>query len=145
MLISDLGKKINDAQLSTQNTLIDLSERMDRMEKGKIVNTAYSTKDLNPNPSVAPTSTTEVEYGMPLNYFAGQTPPLGAVRPHRTEHVRSVPWYWPRHQLRHLRQFRVRLPLAEQMNWRVLYCCTLLNRTANHLFDPPCHKMFGMT
>ena len=46
MLLSDLGKNINDGQLSTQNTLIDLSKRMDRMEKGKTVNIAYSTKDL---------------------------------------------------------------------------------------------------
>ena len=48
MLLSDLGKKIHDVEQSTQNTLIDLSERMDRMEKGKTVNTAYSTKDLPP-------------------------------------------------------------------------------------------------
>ena len=69
MLLSDLGKKIQDAQLSTQNTLIDLSERMDRMEMGKSVNTAYSTKDLPPS-SAAPTSTVSVEFGLPPNYFA---------------------------------------------------------------------------
>ena len=69
MLLSDLGKKINDAQLSTQNTLIDLSERMDRMEKGKTVDTTYSTKDLTPS-SAAPTSTVSVEFGLPPNYFA---------------------------------------------------------------------------
>ena len=63
MLLSDLGKKINDAQLSMQNTLIDLSERMDRMEKGKTVDTTYSTKDLYPS-SAAPTSTVNVEFGM---------------------------------------------------------------------------------
>ena len=70
MLLSDLGKKINDAQLSTQNTLIDLSERMDRMENGKNVNTTYSTKDLTPS-SAAPTSTVNVKFGMPPNYFVG--------------------------------------------------------------------------
>ena len=69
MLLSDLGKNINDGQLSTQNTLIDLSKRMDRMEKGKTVNTAYSTKDLSPS-SAAPTSTVSVEFGLPPNYFA---------------------------------------------------------------------------
>ena len=89
MLLSDLGKKINDAQLSTQNTLIDLSERMDRMEKGKIINTAYSTKDLTPS-SAAPTSTVSVEFGMPPNYFAGQTSPPGIVRPTTAEPTRSV-------------------------------------------------------
>ena len=79
MLLSDLGKKIQDAQLSTQNTLIDLSERMDRMERGKSVNTAYSTKDLHPS-STAPRSAVNVEYGMPPNYFAGQSPPPSTVQ-----------------------------------------------------------------
>ena len=89
MLLSDLGKKIQDAQLSTQNTLIDLSERMDRMEKGKTVNTAYSTKNLPPS-SAAPASTVNVKYGMPPNYFVGQSPPPGTVRPQRAEPARSV-------------------------------------------------------
>ena len=91
--MSDLGKKIDASHQYTQDSILELTERIDKFDKGKGVSHAYSTKDLNPNPSVAPTSTTEVEYGMPLNYFAGQTPPLGAVRPHKTEHVRSVPWY----------------------------------------------------
>ena len=89
MLLSDLGKKINDAQLSTQNTLIDLSERMDRIEKGKTVNTAYSTKDLTPS-SAAPTSTVSVEFGLPPNYFAVQSSPLSAVRPTTAKLVRPV-------------------------------------------------------
>ena len=88
MLLSELGKKTNDAQLSTQNTLIDISERMDKMEKGKTVNTTYSTKDLTPS-SAAPTSTVNVEFGMPPNYFAGQSPPPGTVRP-TTELARPV-------------------------------------------------------
>ena len=79
MLLSDLGKKIRDAHLSTQNSLIDLSERMDRLEKGKSVNTTYSTKDLTPS-SAAPALTTNVEYGMPPNYFAGQSPPPSTVQ-----------------------------------------------------------------
>ena len=70
MLLSNLGKKINDAQIFTQNTLIDLSERMDRMEKGKSVDTTYSIKDLTFS-SAAPASTVNVEFGMPPNYFAG--------------------------------------------------------------------------
>ena len=90
MLLSDLGKKIQDAHLSTQNTLIDLSEHMDRLEKGKIVNTTYSTKDLTPS-SAAPTSTVNVEFGMPPNYFAGQSPPPGTVRPTTAESVRPLP------------------------------------------------------
>ena len=43
MLLTELGKKINDAQLSVQNTLIDISKRMDRLEKGKSADTTYST------------------------------------------------------------------------------------------------------
>ena len=89
MLLSDLGKKINDAQLSTQNTLIDLSERMDRMEKGKTINTAYSTNDLTPS-SAAPTSTVSVEFGMSPNYFVGQSSPPGTVWPTTAEPVSSV-------------------------------------------------------
>ena len=90
MLLSDLGKKIRDAHLSTQNSLIDLSERMDRLEKGKSINTTYSTKDLTPN-SAAPALTTNVEYGMPPNYFTGQSPPPGTVRPSQAEPARPVP------------------------------------------------------
>ena len=56
MLLTELRKKINDAQVSTQNTLIDISERMNRLEKGKSVDTTYSTKDLTFS-SAAPTST----------------------------------------------------------------------------------------
>ena len=89
MLLSDHRKKINNVQLYTQNTFIDLSERMDRMEKDKTVNTAYSTKDLTPS-SAAPTSTVSVEFGMPPNYFARQSSPLGAVRPTTAEPVRPI-------------------------------------------------------
>ena len=42
---------------------------MDRIDKGKSVNTTYSTKDLTPT-SAAP-AFAEVEYGMPPNYFVG--------------------------------------------------------------------------
>ena len=38
----------------------------------------------------APASAIEVEYGMPPNYFAGQTPPPGTVRPTTAEPVRLV-------------------------------------------------------
>ena len=89
MLLTELRKKINDAQVSTQNTLIDISERMDRLEKGKTVNTTYSTKDLTPS-SAAPTSVVNVEFGMPTNYFAGQSPPPGTVRPTAAEPARPV-------------------------------------------------------
>ena len=149
MLLSDLGKKIEDSHLSTQTTLLDLTECMDRMEKGKYVNIAYSTKDLTPN-SAAPASTTNVEFGMPPNYFAGQTPPPGTVRPHRAELARPVA---STDQTGAMVLASVSTPTlapisssaatAEQMNWKALYCHTLLNHTANHLSHLLCHKMFG--
>ena len=125
--------------------------------------------DLNCNPSVAPTSTSEIECGMPLNYFAWQTPPLGAVQPHRAEPVRPVA---PTSQAGTLVSGSVRpvqqtsqtgamvpVPVTtpslapilssvardQKMNWRILYRRTLLYRMANHLFCPLCRKMFGMT
>ena len=89
MLLTELGKKISDVQLSAQNTLIDISKRTNRLEKSKSVDTTYSTKDLTFS-SVAPASTINVEFGMPPNYFARQTPPPGTVRPTTAEPVRSV-------------------------------------------------------
>jgi len=47
--------------------LFNLSDRMDKNDKGKSVNQAYPTEDLTPDTSVAPASTTKVEYGMPPN------------------------------------------------------------------------------
>ena len=88
MLLTELGKKINDAQLSAQKKF-DISERMDRLEKGKSVDTTYSTKDLTPS-SAAPASTVNMGFGMPPNYFAGQSPPPGTVRPSAAEPVRPV-------------------------------------------------------
>ena len=88
--MSELGKKIEDSQKFTQETLLTLSNWVDKLDKGKGVSHAYSTKDLNPNPSVAPASTTDVVYGMTPNYFAGQTPPLGTVRPSRAEPIQQA-------------------------------------------------------
>jgi len=153
--LTEFGKKFETSQKITQDILQDLSDRMEKIDKGKSVDTAYSTKDLTPN-SAAPASIIEIEYGMPPNYFAGQTPPLGPNRPDRSHQpvrpvpqqqewsdrsiqpVRSVPWCWPQHPLLHFLQFHVWLPLAKQlMNWRALYRRTPLNRTASHLFHPP--------
>ena len=69
--MSELGKKIEDSQKFTQETLLTLSNWVDKLDKGKGVSHAYSNKDPNPNPSIAPASTTVVEYDMPLKYFVG--------------------------------------------------------------------------
>ena len=85
LFLSKFGKKLEDSQKVTQDMLFNLSDRMDRIDKGKSVDTTYSTKDLTPNVLVAPASTTEIEYSMPQNYFAGQTPVPHTVRPLRAE------------------------------------------------------------
>jgi len=139
---------------------------MDRLEKGKSVNTAYSTKDLTPNSAnlrlqlmwnmgchriiSLGSHHRQAQFGHPgpnrLDRSVGPVRPVPrrldrsdrSIRP-----VRPVLWCWPRRPLLHSRRFQVQLPLAEQMNWRVLYRRTLLDHTANHLFYPLCHKMFG--
>jgi hypothetical protein len=78
--------KFEKSQTVTQNLLFDMH---DKMEMGKSIDTSYSTKDITQS-SAAPASNANVQYGMPLNYFAGQTPPPGTVRPTTAEPVRSV-------------------------------------------------------
>ena len=78
--------KFEKSQTVTQNLLFDMH---DKMEKGKSVDTSYSTKDLAQS-SAAPATNVNVQYGMPLNYFAGQSPPPGAVRPTTAEPVRPI-------------------------------------------------------
>ena len=55
--------------------------------KGKKPVNEYSNFTPNPSLSAAPS---DYQYGMPPNYFAGQTPPPGTVRPSKAEPVRSV-------------------------------------------------------
>ena len=79
--------KFEKSQTLTQNLIFDMHERI---EKGKSVDTTYSPKDIAQN-SAAPASNDNVQYGMPPNYFAGQSSPLGTVRPTTAEPVRPVP------------------------------------------------------
>ena len=65
--LREFGDKIEKSQMVTQNLIFNISKKM---EKGKSVDTSYSTKDLAPNLAV-PESTFNVEYDMPPNYFAG--------------------------------------------------------------------------
>ena len=78
--------KFEKSQTLTQNLIFEMHEMI---EKGKSVDTSYSTKDIAQS-STAPTSNDNVQYGMPLNYFAGQSPPPGTVRPTTAEPVRPV-------------------------------------------------------
>ena len=56
--------------------------------KGKKTVNDYST--FSPNPSFLAAPSENYQYGMPPNYFAGQTPPPGSVRPSRDEPVISA-------------------------------------------------------
>ena len=100
--LREFGDKIEKSQMVTQNLIFNISKKM---EKGKSVDTSYSTKDLAPN-SAAPASTFNVEYGMPPNYFAGQSPLprsalTGMARSDRScRPVRPVRW-WPAQQHQH--------------------------------------------
>jgi len=90
LFMTEIRKNLEVSQKVKPDLLFNLSDRMDRIDKGKSVDTAYSTKDLTPNVLVAPASTTDVVYGMTPNYFAGQTPPLGTVRPSRAEPIQQA-------------------------------------------------------
>ena len=77
--MAEFGKKLDSSHQFTHDMLIDLNERVNKLDKGKGVDHTYSTSNLTPNPSVATASTTEVEYIISPNYFAEQTPLLGTV------------------------------------------------------------------
>ena len=126
--------RFEQSQKFTQDMLIDLTMQ----NKGKKHVNEYS--NFTPNPSLSAAPSENYQYGMPPNYFAGQTPPPGTIWPSRAEPVRSVqptgqtgasaagpvrpvrlvPWS---SILRHNHSsclFLLRLPLAWKKNWRSL-------------------------
>lgn len=72
------------SQKLTQDLLLDLSLQ----NKGKKPINDYS--NFTPNPSLSAAPTENYQYGMPQNFFTGQTPPPGLDRPSRAELVRPV-------------------------------------------------------
>ena len=76
--------RFKQSQKLTQDILLDLSMQ----NKGKKHVNEYSNFTLNPSLSAAPAE--NYQHGMPPNYFAGQTPPSGSVRPSRAEPVKPV-------------------------------------------------------
>ena len=46
LFLMEVGKKLESSRRVTQNILFDLSERMDKIDKGKSVDTSYFAKDL---------------------------------------------------------------------------------------------------
>ena len=84
--------RFEQSQKLTQDILLDLSIQ----NKGKKPVNDYS--NFTPNPSLSAAPTGNYQYGMPQNFFAGQTPPPGSVRrpgPNRSDQslrpVRPVP------------------------------------------------------
>ena len=76
--------RFEQSQKLTQDLLIDLNLQ----NRGKRIINDYS--NLTPNPSFLAPPTENYQYGMPPNFFAGQTPSPGSVRPSRAELVKSV-------------------------------------------------------
>jgi hypothetical protein len=79
--------RFEESQRLTQDLLIDVSMQLGD-DKGKKLARDYYTGTPNASSSVAQTE--NPQYGMPLNYFAGQSPPPGSVRPTTAEPVRLV-------------------------------------------------------
>ena len=76
--------RVEQSQKLTQDILMDLSMQ----NKGKKTVNDYFNFSSNPSLSAAPSE--NYQYGIPPNYFTGQTPPPGTVRPSKAESVRSV-------------------------------------------------------
>ena len=76
--------RFEQSQKLTQDIVLDLSIQ----NKGK--KTVNDCSNFPPNPSLSDAPTENYQYGMPPNFFAGQTPPPGSVRPSRAEPVRLV-------------------------------------------------------
>ena len=70
-----MDQKIVDAQKSTSDLFVNMSDEIYNLKKGKSIDGTYSLDILKPTP----VSILEPLYGMPLGYFAGQTPPPPSV------------------------------------------------------------------
>jgi hypothetical protein len=87
---SIIEDKIAESNKQTTDLLLNLNNQMQVLSKGEGVDHSYSTKTLNPSSSGTPASASQPLYGMPPNYFAGQTPPPPPVQPSTAEPVRPV-------------------------------------------------------
>ena len=70
-----MDQKIVDAQKSTSDLFVNMSDEICNLKKGKSIDGTYSLDILKPTPVSIP----EPLYAMPLGYFAGQTPPPPSV------------------------------------------------------------------
>jgi len=130
--------RFKQSQKLIQDLLMDLSLQ----NKGKKPINDYS--NFTPNPSLSAAPSENYQYGMPPNYFAGQTPLPGSVRSSRAEPVRPVPWCSVLRHSHKSRLFLLRLIIAWSKNWRILCRLILRSHTVNPRFLHRCPKMFGM-
>ena len=72
----------------SQNLMQDLLIDLNLQNRDKKPANDYPNQTPNPSISAAPSD--NYQYGMPPNYFTGQTPPPGSVRLSRAEPVRLV-------------------------------------------------------
>lgn len=92
--LSLIGDKIAESNKNATDLLLNLTDYMHVMSKRKGVDHSCSTETLRPISSATPASASQTLYGMPPNYFDGQTPPPQSVQPSMAEPVRPVRW-WP--------------------------------------------------
>jgi hypothetical protein len=72
---SIMGDKIAESNKITTDLLLNLTDQMQVLTKGKSIDHSYSTETINPSSSAMPASALQPLYCMPPNYFARQTPP----------------------------------------------------------------------
>ena len=111
-LSSVVEQKVADMYKPTNDLLSNLKGQIDILKRGKSIDGNCSFQTVESSLSALPKSIQQPPYGMPMNYFAGQTPPLQASQPSTAglvRPVRPVRWW----SLRQLFQFLVRQFLPE--------------------------------
>ena len=89
-LSSVVEQKVADMYKPTNDLLSNLKGQIDILKKGKSVDGNCSFQTVESSLSALPKSIQQPPYGMPMNYFAGQTPPLQASQPSTAGPVRPV-------------------------------------------------------
>ena len=85
-----MDKKIAYMYKPMNDLLSNLKGQIDIMKRGKSIDGNCSFQTVESSLSALPKSIQQPPYGMPMNYFAGQTPPLQASLPSTAGPVRPV-------------------------------------------------------
>ena len=89
-LSSVVEQKVADMYKPTNDLLSNLKGQIDILKRGKSIDGNCSFQTVESSLSALPKSIQQPPYGMPMNYFAGQTPPLQASQPSTAGPVRPV-------------------------------------------------------